>query len=179
MKVMKKKTLLYCMLVVVCIFLLSAGAGRFVQRQYSSLRKREVGRLLKMYKDNMTLVIRDQLNYADEIVNAEPDILHHEAWFKQRAQNLIDQKGVEKILLFKGDKVQYAISADGSRNDLGRDLRDYSYIYTISKVVKEPVVEGPVRLDKKGKKKEVFLFFEPLLEGKDYKGEVAVALDKY
>lgn len=178
MKVMKKKTLLYCMLVVVCIFLLSAGAGRFVQRQYSSLRKREVGRLLKMYKDNMTLVIRDQLNYADEIVNAEPDILHHEAWFKQRAQNLIDQKGVEKILLFKGDKVQYAISADGSRNDLGRDLRDYSYIYTISKVVKEPVVEGPVRLDKKGKKKEVFLFFEPLLDGKDYKGEVAVALDK-
>ena len=67
-----------------------------------------------MYKDNLTLVIRDQLNYAAETVKAEPDILNHEAWFQRRAKNLAEQEGVEKILLFKGDKVLSSFSADGN-----------------------------------------------------------------
>ena len=105
MKVMKKKTLLFCTVTVLCILMLSVGTGRIIQDHYSGQRKKEVSRLLKMYKDNLTLVIRDQLNYAAETVKAEPDILNHEAWFQRRAKNLAEQEGVEKILLFKGDKI--------------------------------------------------------------------------
>lgn len=85
MKVMKKKTLLFCTVTVLCILMLSVGTGRIIQDHYSGQRKKEVSRLLKMYKDNLTLVIRDQLNYAAETVKAEPDILNHEAWFQRRA----------------------------------------------------------------------------------------------
>lgn len=177
MKAMKKKTLLFCIFTVICILLLSVGIGRIIQDNYSGRRKKEVNRLLKMYKDNMTLVIQDQLNYATETVKADPDVLNHESWFQNRAQNLVKQEGVEKILLFKGDKLQSSFSADGSEEDIGKDLREFSYIYTMAKVVKEPVMEGPVRLNKKGKK-EAFLFIQPLLKGKVYKGEVVAVLDK-
>lgn len=177
MKVMKKKTLLFCTVTVLCILMLSVGTGRIIQDHYSGQRKKEVSRLLKMYKDNLTLVIRDQLNYAAETVKAEPDILNHEAWFQRRAKNLAEQEGVEKILLFKGDKVLSSFSADGNEKDKGKDLRDFSYIYTMAKVVKEPVVEGPVKLNKDGEK-EVFLFIQPLLKGQVYEGEVVAVLDK-
>ncbi|WP_409015607.1 EAL domain-containing protein [Anaerostipes caccae] len=177
MKAMKKKTLLFCTVTVLCILMLSVGTGRIIQDHYSGQRKKEVSRLLKMYKDNLTLVIRDQLNYAAETVKAEPDILNHEAWFQRRAKNLAEQEGVEKILLFKGDKVLSSFSADGNEKDKGKDLRDFSYIYTMAKVVKEPVVEGPVKLNKDGEK-EVFLFIQPLLKGQVYEGEVVAVLDK-
>ena len=47
----------------------------------------------------------------------------------------------------------------------------------MAKVVKEPVVEGPVKLNKDGEK-EVFLFIQPLLKGQVYEGEVVAVLDK-
>ncbi|MBS7009759.1 bifunctional diguanylate cyclase/phosphodiesterase [Anaerostipes sp.] len=178
MRVGKKKLLLYCALSVICILLLTIGAGRFLQHEYSVYRKEEVSHLLEMYKENMTLAIQNRLNYAAELTVEDLDMQSYKAWFKKRAQKLIKQKEVEKILLFEGDKVHSVFAADGSKKEAGRDLQDFSYIYTLAKVVKEPVMEGPVSMDVNGKKKEVFLFFQPLLKGRSYEGEIAVILDK-
>ncbi len=64
-----------------------------------------------------------------------------------------------------------ALPADTYGGQVGHGLKDFSYIYTMAKVVKELVVEGPVSLDGDGSGQQVFLFLQPFMEEDAYLGE--------
>lgn len=59
---------------------------------------------------------------------------------------------------------------------VGKELREFSYSYTLAKVIKDGVIEGPEQLGVN--QKEVFLFLYPMIEENEYKGEIAAALDR-
>ena len=80
--------------------------------------------------------------------------------------------------LFEGDTLTQMLPQGKYGRLVGRDLRDFSYIYTMSKVVKELVVEGPIVLQNDPDGQEVFLFLQPIVEEGAYLGQVAVALDR-
>lgn len=61
----------------------------------------------------------------------------------------------------------------------GSGLQDFSYIYTMAKVVKDLVVEGPIVMEHDNRQQEVFLFLKPVVEEGAYLGQVAVALDQF
>ncbi len=158
------------------ICLLAVSAGRMVQKEYVDVRRTEADRLLEFYSENLKLTLQEQLNYAREFAAIDPDIEEHMQWFRWRAEEILGQKAVLSILVFNGDKVQIALPDTDYNQVAGRDLKDFSYIYTLAKVVKAPVVEGPVMLP--GTDRDVFLFLQPLLDGTEYRGEVVIALDE-
>ena len=80
--------------------------------------------------------------------------------------------------LFEGDTLTAMLPQSKYKRLAGRDLRDFSYIYTMSKVVKELVVEGPIVLQNDPDGQEVFLFLQPIVKEDAYLGQVAVALDR-
>lgn len=176
MNAIRKRTLAFYMIVIVLIFLLTISLGMAMQRGYSDTRKKNADDFLKLYEDNITLAMKEHLNYAYDLSDMGTGILDHEEWFEENAQNLLEHEAIRYILLFKGDTVELALPSKGYKKYIGKDLQDFSYIYTVAKVVKEPVVEGPITLE--GTDKKTFLFLQPLLDGKNYKGEIAVALDE-
>ena len=50
------------------------------------------------------------------------------------------------VYLFEGDILAAALPRDRFGKLVGQELQDFSYIYTLAKVVKELVVEGPIVL---------------------------------
>lgn len=175
MKRRKKTKLLYVFIVIV-ILLASLGLGLVIQKQSSDRRKKEAESILKLYKNDVELTMKEKLNYALELADMDVNIWKYPEIFEQKAQKMMEREGVQYILLFKGDTVEKAFPSDSHGGELGKDLHDFSYLYTMAKVVKEPVAEGPV--PGQGADSNVFLFIAPLLEGGEYKGEIAVALQE-
>lgn len=171
-----KKSLMVYMALTVIPLLLAFILGMTVLDGYSRNRKREAGKLLELYKENITLIMQEQLNYAHGLVNMEPDVLRNADWFEWKAQELLSREGVAGITVFNGDTVQVALPEKDFKDDVGKDLRDFSYLYTLAKVVKAPVADGPITLPGTGQ--SVFLFLQPLLDDQDYRGEIAVALEE-
>lgn len=174
--VLRKKSLLIYMALAVFPLLLAFILGMTVLEGYSGARKREAENLLGLYRENITLVMREQLNYARGLVNMEPYVLGDTDWFEWKARELLSREGVAGITVFNQDTVQIALPEADFKDDVGKDLKDFSYLYTLAKVVKEPVADGPITLPGTGQ--SVFLFLQPLLDNQAYQGEIAIALDE-
>ncbi|WP_373263303.1 EAL domain-containing protein [Hungatella hathewayi] len=172
-RIIKRRLIIY-FFVLALFLLISAVFGLENQSKYVRDRKAEAGSILELYKENITLIMREQLNYAQSLVSMEPGTMKDSEWFQWKVGELLAMEGVSSILVFDGDTVHAAFPESVREVMQGRNLKDLSYLYTLAKVVKEPVVEGPVRMEGTGE--EVFLFLQPVLEGREYRGEIALAL---
>ena len=70
---------------------------------------------------------------------------------KKAAAPLLKKEGVQYVSLIKGDKVVSALPEAEYGSQVGKDLKDFSYVYTMAKVVKDLVVEGPTTLEEGGR----------------------------
>lgn len=117
------------------------------------------------------------LNYATQLSNicdeegrADPQV------FNNKAEQLLEENAhIEYLAYFNGDLLEN-IMPEAYSELVGKGLNEFMYSYTLAKVVKSVVVDGPQTLPSTDK--EVFLFIHPLIIAGEYKGEIVAAVDK-
>lgn len=177
MNIYKKRIILWCVAAVsLCIVTFLVYVP--LQNVYVEMRKNEAEKILELYSGNIELQTQGPLNEASQLAGTihAVGIKASMPWFKSAAAQLLEREEVRFVGLIEGDTVVSAQPEEKYKNWVGRNLKDLHYIYTMVKVLKEHIVEGPVMLD--GTDESVFLFLSPILDDSVYLGNVIVALDK-
>lgn len=173
---MRNKQRLLSALLVFLIVAFVAVSGYAMRNVFVHARQKEAENILYYYSRNIPAQLQGNLNEAKSLAQMAAVSRGDTAWFEKAASLLLLQEEVLYVCLVEGDTIVSALPHAEFGYREGRGLQDFSYVYTLAKVVKDLVVEGPVPLeDDSGR--QVFLFLQPLLEGDAYRGEVAVALD--
>lgn len=177
MKARNKRRLLSCSIALL-ILALVAAAGMMIRQALMDIRQKEAGSLLHYYSENIMLQLQGSLNKAEALAQIALVMGEDTAWFESAAAPLLEKEEVHYVALIQGDTMVSALPKAEYGHWAGRDLQDFSYIYTMAKVVKELVVEGPVFLEDDASQRQVFLFLQPVVRGGAYLGEAVVALDR-
>ncbi len=155
--------------------------GIWLRREMISIRQREAENVLYYYNEKIVLQLQGTMNEAGALAETALAAGGGETeWFERAAERLLTREEVRFVCLFDGeggDTVVSALPAAKYAGLVGHDLQDFSYAYTLAKVVKELVVEGPCELGLDTDRQRVFLFLQPIVDDGAYMGEVAVALD--
>lgn len=172
---------LSCIAATVLIFVLTFMLGFGLRYVILDIRYREAENILFYYREKILLQMQGTLNEASALARTayviENEPQRRPDWFEWAAKPLLARPEVRLVCLFEGDTMASALPSDRFGDLAGRNLQDFSYIYTMSKVVKTLVVEGPVILAHDPEGQAVFLFLQPIVEDGAYLGQVAVALD--
>ena len=177
----KHKRLRICISIgaVLLVFSLVGGIWSFLRQEMIKIRQREAENILYHYSDKIMLQLQGTLNEAEALAqtalvmdNASTD------WFERAASNLLEREEVRFALLFEGDTMVSGCPQAEFSNLTGRELKDFSYSFTLAKVVKDVVIEGPSTMEFDSSGQEVFLFLQPIVKDNVYLGEVAVALER-
>lgn len=173
-----KRQLLACATVVL-IMTITVLMGVVMCQTFAEIRQRESDHLLHFYSEKVMLQLRETLNEAASLAQTANVLKAGDTmWFESAVAPLMEREEVCYVCLIEGDTVVSALPKSEYGNQVGRDLKDFSYIYTMAKVVKELVVEGPVTMEGVADDQQVFLFLQPFVEDNSYLGEVVVALDR-
>lgn len=146
--------------------------------QSASVQKRqnEAQTALSFFYENLSVNF-ERLNYAKQLSYTDPYLDKDLKLFEQVSLRLLaEYSAIEAIVYFEGDTVTAVYPNEEYGEVVGKELREFSYSYTLAKVIKDGVIEGPEQLGVN--QKDVFLFLYPMIEENEYKGEIAVALDR-
>ncbi len=170
-----------CFAVILLILAAASAVGLGLRSSILEIRQREAENVLFYYREKILLQMGGTMNEAGSLAQTayvmekeQPGSLD---WFDHAAEPLLEREEVRFAYLFAGDTMVSALPRDSFGQLVGRDMQDFSYIFTLAKVVKELVVEGPVVLES-APGQEVFLFLQPIVEENAYLGQVAVAVDR-
>lgn len=168
--------------VILLILFLTIASTVWLRGAMVDTRQREAENVLFYYKEKIVLQMQGTINEATAMAQTAHVMksMGTEAseWFETAAAPLLRRSEVCMVGLFEGDTLTGILPKDKFGSLVGSDLRDFSYIYTMDKVVKELVVEGPVILENDPEEQEVFLFLQPIIEEEAYLGQVVVALNR-
>lgn len=167
-----KRRILSCSIILLILVTTAVLFGQ-MRQTWIDARQADAERVLQVYSKNVTLQLQNGLNEVSGLAEMA-GIMGGTSWFQEAAAPVLENEGVQYVCLIRGDTVVSALSKAGDGVQVGKNLKELSYIYTMAKVVKELVVEGPITLEDG---KEVFLYLQPFLEKNAYLGEVVVALD--
>ncbi len=177
MKVRRRQRILFCLAAVVFI-IAAVTAGRAMLNTFSDVRQREVKNILHFYSENILLQLQGSLNEAEALAQmARVQMDEDYGWFERAAEAVMEKEEVKYACLIEGDTIVKALPGEEYGTWEGREVKELSYAYTLPKLVKSLVVEGPAVLESGSGEKEVFLFLQPILEDEEYQGEVVIALD--
>ncbi len=155
------------------------GAGRLLCGGMVRIRQSAAEDILFYYTEKITLQLNGTMNEADALARTALVMEGEETdWFVRACEPLLAREEVRYVCLFDGDTLVRALPRAGYGGLEGRELQEFSYAFTLAKVVKDLIVEGPVVLDCDPARQEVFLFLQPIVEKDAYLGEAAVALDR-
>ena len=158
---------------------LSAGLFAWMRQTLTGVRRSEAENILHFYVDNIEYKLQGKLSGADALAQTAYVMKDRgSGWFERAAEILLEREEVRYVCLIEGDTVTEALPEALYGGQAGRGLDEFSYIYTMAKVVKELVVEGPVVMEGDAGGREVFLFLQPFTEENAYLGEIVVALDR-
>lgn len=164
------------------VLVLTVAAGLGLRYAYIDIRQREAENILHYYSEKILLQMQGTMNEAEALAKTASVLRRGQTdpsrWFEYAAGPLLEQEQACMVYLFEGDILAAALPRDRFGKLVGQELQDFSYIYTLAKVVKELVVEGPIVLVNDPLEQEVFLFLQPIVENNTYLGQVVVALDK-
>ena len=139
-------------------------------------RQKEAQTALSFFYENLSVNF-EKLNYAEQLSYTDPYLDKDLTLFEQAALRLLaEYSAIEAIAYFEGDTLTAVYPKEEYGEVVGKELREFSYSYTLAKVIKDSVIEGPEQLGVN--QKEVFLFLYPMIEENEYKGEIAAALDR-
>lgn len=177
MKQRVKRWLLACTAILL-ILTFTAVLGIGMTRTLTDIRRGDAGHILHFYSEDIQFQLQGRLNEADTLSQMALAMDRSSTvWFESAAAPLLEQAPVRYVCLIEGDTITSALPRETFGPQAGQNLKDLSYIYTLSKVVKELVVEGPVVLEGDPDKRPVFLFLQPFVKDNAYLGEIALALD--
>ena len=139
-------------------------------------RQKEAQTALSFFYENLSVNF-EKLNYAKQLSYTDPYLDKDLTLFEQAALRLLaEYSAIEAIAYFEGDTLTAVYPKEEYGEAVGKELREFSYSYTLAKVIKDGVIEGPEQLGVN--QKEVFLFLYPMIVENEYKGEIAAALDR-
>lgn len=162
------------------LFILAAVSifGASLRSEMIRIRQREAENTLYYYQEKMILQLQGTMNEAKAL--AQTALVtdgDNTQWFERASELLLEREEVRFVGLFKDDVMVSAQPEELYGELNGRNLQDFSYAFTLAKVVKDLVVEGPRVLDFDADGEMVFLFLQPIVEDHAYLGEAVVALD--
>lgn len=164
--------------VVFSVLLVSFLLGGTVKRRIINERQKAADNVLFYYEKNMMLLLQGSLNEAyvpAQIARiAGNDRIR---LFKHEAEPLLEREEIVFAALYDGDTLVCSLPEEQYGHLKGSDLSSFSYAYTLAKVVKSLVVDGPADVDCDGRQRKIFLFLQPFTKDNVFLGEVAVALD--
>ena len=139
-------------------------------------RQKEAQTALSFFYENLSVNF-EKLNYAKQLSYTDPYLDRDLTLFEQVSLRLLaEYSAIEAIAYFEGDTLTAVYPKEEYGEVVGKELREFSYSYTLAKVIKDGVIEGPEQLGVN--QKEVFLFLYPMIVENEYKGEIAAALDR-
>lgn len=139
-------------------------------------RQKEAQTALSFFYENLSVNF-ERLNYAKQLSYTDPYLDKDLKLFEQISLRLLaEYSAIEAIAYFEGDTLTAVYPKEKYGEAVGKELREFSYSYTLAKVIKDGVIEGLEQLG--DNQKDVFLFLYPMIEENEYKGEIAVALDR-
>ena len=139
-------------------------------------RQKEAQTALSFFYENLSVNF-EKLNYAKQLSYTDPYLDKDLTLFEQAALRLLaEYSAIEAIAYFEGDTLTAVYPKEEYGEVVGKELREFSYSYTLAKVIKDGVIEGPEQLGVN--QKDVFLFLYPMIVENEYKGEIAAALDR-
>lgn len=161
------------------LLLIAAGiCAKQIEQAFGSAHQTKAKQSLQLYSQNVMFQLQNKLNEAEPLARLALAAKDPDAdWFEQAAAPVMKKEGVRYACLVEGDTVVSALPKAEYGSRVGKDLKDFSYVYTMAKVIKDTVVEGPIAIRSNGSEEEVFLFLQPIVKNNAYLGEVAVALD--
>lgn len=164
-------------ILILLILIITAGIGNAMYKHVDGIQRGEAEHILHFYKENILNQFQNSLNEASSLARtAYTKVGEDPGWFEKEAESLLKREEIRYVCLIEGDIVVSVFPEEVYGSQTGKELKELSYIYTLAKVVKDFVAEGPVTIQNGGD--QVFLFLQPFLEGDAYLGEVVVALDK-
>lgn len=139
-------------------------------------RQKEAQTALSFFYENLSVNF-EKLNYAKQLSYTDPYLDRDLTLFEQVSLRLLaEYSAIEAIAYFEGDTLTAIYPKEEYGEVVGKELREFSYSYTLAKVIKDGVIEGPEQLGVN--QKDVFLFLYPMIVENEYKGEIAAALDR-
>ena len=139
-------------------------------------RQKEAQTALSFFYENLSVNF-EKLNYAKQLSYTDPYHDKDLKLFEQVSLRLLaEYSAIEAIAYFEGDTLTAVYPKEEYGEVVGKELREFSYSYTLAKVIKDSVIEGPEQLGVN--QKDVFLFLYPMIVENEYKGEIAAALDR-
>lgn len=181
---MKKRVqrMFACFAIILLILSLTIASVVQLRNTVVATRQREAENVLFYYKEKIVLQMQGTINEATALAQTAHAMnsmqIDASTWFETAAEPLLQRSEVHMVSLFWGDTLTGILPTDKFGHLVGRDLQDFSYIYTMDKVVKELVVEGPIVMENDPAGQEVFLFLQPIIEEGAYLGQVVVALER-
>lgn len=171
-----------CIAAILLILAVTIVSGLGLNHAVAEVRRREAENVLFYYREKILLQLKGTMNEAGALAQTayymEKEHVDSSDWFRSAAKALLKRPEVRMVCRFDGDVLADAMPGETLEKLEGGNLQDFSYIYTLAKVVKELVVEGPVAVDNLQGQPEVFLFLQPIVENNAYLGQVVVALDR-
>lgn len=139
-------------------------------------RQKEAQTALSFFYENLSVNF-EKLNYAKQLSYTDPYLDRDLTLFEQVSLRLLaEYSAIDAIAYFEGDTLTAVYPKEEYGEVVGKELREFSYSYTLAKVIKDGVIEGPEQLGVN--QKDVFLFLYPMIVENEYKGEIAAALDR-
>lgn len=171
--VMKRKWLLQGLIIIFTVsgILLIRSS---IKKSIIESRKKDAQIVLNLFYENMMKNI-ENINYATKLsytISQNADL----QLFTEKSQEIIDKnEQIVFLAYFDGDWLKTISPQEEFKELLGKELSDLSYSYTLAKVIKDKVVEGPEELT--GHQNDVFLYIHPIFVNSEYKGEIVAAID--
>lgn len=150
-----------------------AALGLFVYGEVENARRHDADNVLASFQQTITLKLRGDLSQTSDFVAAlkvDPD---DESWLAASAAELLERDEAIYMGYVVDETMRYAFPEDRFADLVGRDLTQFTYVYTLAKWIDGFVVEGPVELSNG---MQAFLFIEPVDVDGAYYGEIAVGL---
>ncbi len=142
---------------------LCAVLGVSAYNEVKDIRRVDADSLLASFQQTIELKLKGSLGETGDLTAAlevDPD---DESWLPAAAGALLERDEVVGVLYVVGDTMRYAFPESDFGDMAGRDLTQFTYVFTLAKWIDGFVVEGPVTL---ANGEESFVFLEPLdLEG--------------
>lgn len=171
-----------CIATIVSILSVTIAATFLLRGAIVDVRQREAENVLFYYREKIVLQMEGTVNEATALAQTIHTMRSAGACtsdcLELAAAPLLSRPEVRMVGLFEGDTLTSMLPRDKFGGLAGRDLREFSYVYTMAKVVKELVVEGPVILQNDPEGQAVFLYLQPIVEEDAYLALVAVALER-
>ncbi len=164
-------------------FLLLAGALALISvlmlvasvtlsKRYKAIRESDAESILLFYRETILLQLQHRFNVAEPLAALLAFAPSCSDCFDRAALNVLRDENVISVILLRGDAVAKVFPPSFRPAYQGKKIKELPYIYTLAKLTKNLLVDGPTTLPDG---QPCFLFLQPVFSGDEYLGEVAVA----